>query len=113
MMLEPAEAEVLALEATSFARALMDPAAQERYLRLGSAANEGSIPEELVAPLQTMLELIFERGQPSNRAVLQAQCQRYTRPEGSDTHRLVFGLLERGNLLLAVLTPHYLATWGL
>jgi hypothetical protein len=47
------------------------------------------------------------------RAVLQAQCHRYGRPEGSDTHRLVFGLLERGGLLLVVLTPHYLATWGL
>jgi hypothetical protein len=29
-------------------------------------------------------------------AVLQGQCQRYGRPEGSDTHRLVFGLLARG-----------------
>jgi hypothetical protein len=47
------------------------------------------------------------------RRVLQAQCQRYDRPEGSDTYRLVFDLLERGDLLLAVLTPHYLATWGL
>ena len=47
------------------------------------------------------------------RAVLQAQCQRYARPEGSDTYRLVFGLWERGDLLLAVLTPYYLATWGL
>jgi hypothetical protein len=47
------------------------------------------------------------------RTVLQAQCQRYARPEGSDTHRLVFGLWARGGLLLAVLTPHYLATWGL
>jgi hypothetical protein len=26
---------------------------------------------------------------------------------------VVFDLLERGGLLLAVLTPHYLATWGL
>jgi hypothetical protein len=47
------------------------------------------------------------------RAVLQVQCQHYARPEGSDTYRLVFGLLERGGLLLTVLTPHYLATWGL
>lgn len=47
------------------------------------------------------------------REVLHAQCQRYARPEGSDTHRLVFDLLERGDLLLAVLAPHYLATWGL
>jgi hypothetical protein len=47
------------------------------------------------------------------REVLQAQCQRYARPEGSDTYRLVFDLLESGDLLLAVLTPQYLATWGL
>lgn len=47
------------------------------------------------------------------RRVLQAQCQRYARPQGSDTYHLVFNLLERGGLLLAVLAPHYLATWGL
>lgn len=47
------------------------------------------------------------------REVLQAQCRRYARPEGSDTYRLVFDLLESGGLLLAALTPHYLATWGL
>jgi Pyridoxamine 5'-phosphate oxidase len=47
------------------------------------------------------------------RSVLQAQCTRYARPPDSETYRLVFGLLETGNLVLAVLTPHYLATWGL
>jgi hypothetical protein len=63
---------VLALEATSFARALPDPHAQQRYLRLAACAAEGNVPRELVAALQTMLELVFEKGRPSNRAVLQA-----------------------------------------
>jgi hypothetical protein len=47
------------------------------------------------------------------RGVLQTQCTRYARSPDSETYRLVFGLLETGNLVLAVLTPHYLATWGL
>jgi hypothetical protein len=47
------------------------------------------------------------------RAVLQGQCARYARSPDSETYRLVFGLLETGGLVLAVLTPHYLATWGL
>jgi nitroimidazol reductase NimA-like FMN-containing flavoprotein (pyridoxamine 5'-phosphate oxidase superfamily) len=47
------------------------------------------------------------------RAVLQAQRTRYSRPPDSETYRLVFGLLETGGLVLAVLRPHYLATWGL
>jgi hypothetical protein len=71
--LRPAEAEVLALDARAFAAAIGDPATRERYLRLAAAAvDEGSIPEPLVAPLETMLELLFEKGRPSNRAVLQA-----------------------------------------
>ena len=47
------------------------------------------------------------------RVVLQAQCTRYARPPDSETYRLVFGLLETGGLTLAMLTPRYLATWGL
>jgi hypothetical protein len=69
--LEPAEAEVVSLEATAFARALPDPAAQARYEALAVAARAGAIPEELMGPLQTMVELVFERGRPTNRAVLQ------------------------------------------
>ena len=72
MKLEPAEAEVLALDARAFAAALGEPSARERYLRLASAAAEGSIPDDLVPGLETMLELVFEKGRPSNRAVLQA-----------------------------------------
>jgi Pyridoxamine 5'-phosphate oxidase len=47
------------------------------------------------------------------RDVLRAQCEHYARPEGSETYRRLFGLLEAGGLVLAFLTPHYLATWGL
>jgi hypothetical protein len=47
------------------------------------------------------------------RMVLQTQCTHYARPPESETYRLLFGLLETGGLALAVLTPHYLATWGL
>ena len=72
MDLEPAEAEVVSLEAAAFARALPDPSARTRYERLASAAAEGALPEDLVGPLETMLELVFERGRPSNRAVLQS-----------------------------------------
>jgi hypothetical protein len=47
------------------------------------------------------------------RAVLQAQCLHYNRPPDSETYRLLFGLLDTGGLVLAVLTPQYLAAWGL
>jgi len=70
--LEPGEAEVLAGEAAAFARALPDSAAQARFAALASEAATGELADDLVAPLQTMLELVFERGQPSNRAVLQS-----------------------------------------
>ena len=72
MKLEPAEAEVLATDAAAFAGALADPTAQARYLRLAEAAATGEIPDELVPAVETMLELLFDRGRPSNRAVLQA-----------------------------------------
>jgi hypothetical protein len=70
--LEPAEAEILALDANAFARALSDPAARTRYEQLAAAASEGSVPSSLVGALETMLELLFEKGRPSNRAILQS-----------------------------------------
>jgi len=72
MDLSASEAEVVALEAAAFARALPDPAARARYEALASAARSGTLPDELVGPLQTMLELVFDTGRPTNRAVLQA-----------------------------------------
>jgi hypothetical protein len=71
LRLEPAEAEVLAADAAEFAAALRDANAQARYLRLASAAAAGSVPADLVPALETMLELLFDKGRPSNRAVLQ------------------------------------------
>jgi hypothetical protein len=70
--LEAAEAEVLAADASNFAGALRDAGVQERYLRLASAAASGAVPSDLVPALETMLELLFEKGSVSNRAVLQA-----------------------------------------
>lgn len=70
--MDAAEGEVLAVDAAAFALALSDPAAKARYERLTSAAAAGTIPEDLVPALEAMLELLFEKGRPSNPAVLQA-----------------------------------------
>jgi hypothetical protein len=70
--LAPAEAEVLANDAGAFAHALADQIARARYARVAEAAAGGEVPDELVPAVETMLELIFEKGRPSNRAVLQA-----------------------------------------
>jgi hypothetical protein len=72
LRLERAEADVLAADAQAFARGLSDPSVAGRYLRLASAAAEGAVPDELVPALEAMLELLFEKGRPSNRAVLQS-----------------------------------------
>jgi hypothetical protein len=70
--LEPAEGEVLASDTRAFASALPDPTARERFIRLADSAFLGDVPEDLVPTLETMLELLFERGRPSNPAVLQS-----------------------------------------
>jgi hypothetical protein len=72
LRLEPAEADVLAADAQAFARGLSDPTVAGRYLRLALAAAEGAVPDELVPALEAMLELVFDKGRPSNRAVLQS-----------------------------------------
>jgi hypothetical protein len=72
LKLEPAEAEVLATDAAAFAGALADANAQARYVRLSEVAAAGEVPDELVPAVETMLELLFDRGRPSNRVVLQA-----------------------------------------
>src|ERR1700694_2006881 len=71
LRLDSSEAEILAGDAADFASALRDASAQARYLRLASAASSGVVPVDLVPALETMLELLFEKGRPSNRAVLQ------------------------------------------
>jgi hypothetical protein len=47
------------------------------------------------------------------RDVVQAQCDHYAGAGDTATHRFLLGMVERGELLLAVLAPQYLATWGL
>jgi hypothetical protein len=72
LVLEAAEADVLAADAATFANAMRDANAQARYLRLAATAAAGAVPAELLPALETMLELLFDKGRPSNRAVLQA-----------------------------------------
>ena len=72
MQLSAAEADVLASDARAFAAALPDTVARERYVRLAASASEGAVADEFVPALETMLELLFERGKPSNPAVLQS-----------------------------------------
>jgi hypothetical protein len=72
LKLQPAEAEVLAADAATFASALADANAQARFQRVAEAAASGEMPDELVPAVEAMLELIFDKGRPSNRAVLQA-----------------------------------------
>ena len=45
--------------------------------------------------------------------VMQAQCDRYTGVGDNETRRFLMDMVEAGDLVLAVLTPRYLATWGL
>jgi hypothetical protein len=47
------------------------------------------------------------------REVVQAQCDHYMGAGDSATHRFLLGMVERGELILALLTPHALVTWGL
>ena len=47
------------------------------------------------------------------RDVVQAQCDHYAGAGDTATHRFMLGMVERGELLLAILTPQYVATWGL
>ena len=72
LKLEPAEADVLAADAAAFARAIPDPSARPRFEQLAAAAVDGEVPENLIASLEMMLELLFDKGRPSNRAVLEA-----------------------------------------
>ena len=47
------------------------------------------------------------------RKVMQDQWDRYTGGRDNETRRSMMGMVEAGDLVLAILTPRYLATWGL
>jgi hypothetical protein len=47
------------------------------------------------------------------REVVQAQCDRYTGRGENETRRFMMRMVEAEDLVLAVLAPRYLATWGL
>lgn len=84
LTLSSGEADVLSTDAAMFARALADPSARQRYERLAASAASGVVSHDLIAALETMLELLFEKGRPSNPAVLQAIYART--PRGRSLH---------------------------
>jgi len=47
------------------------------------------------------------------RRVIQDQWGRYTGGSDTEARRALMGMVETGDLILAILTPRYLATWGL
>jgi len=47
------------------------------------------------------------------REVTREQCDRYTGTGDNASRRFLMGMVEAGELVLAILTPRYLATWGL
>jgi hypothetical protein len=47
------------------------------------------------------------------RQVVQAQCDAYAGAGYTDTHRFLLGMVDRGEMILIGLAPHYLAAWGL
>ncbi len=55
----------------------------------------------------------IEPDQDRLRLVTGAQCDRYTGVGDNETRRFLMRMVETGDLVLAVLTPRYLATWGL
>ena len=72
LKLEAAEAEVLAADAADFAGALRDGDARPATCGWRRPRPVVRVPDDLLPALETMLELLFEKGRPSNRAVLQA-----------------------------------------
>ena len=60
LVLDTLASEVLAEEAAAFARVLREPDARARYAELADAARQGSVPEQLVPALETMLELVLQ-----------------------------------------------------
>ena len=65
--LQPTEQEILAQDVPAFARTLKDPASRERYAALAEAVETGTVPAELQAPLETMLELALQTKAIRNR----------------------------------------------
>ena len=55
----------------------------------------------------------IDPGRERLRKVMQDQWDRYTAGSNTETRRVLMGMVEAGDLVLAILTPRYLATWGL
>jgi hypothetical protein len=82
LSLSPLEHELLEAELADFAAVLPDPAARARYAELAAAVQQGEIPASLVAPLETMLDLVL-------------QTQRVRRRHGAEADTALQDLLAR------------------
>jgi hypothetical protein len=70
LTLEPAEREVLAAEARAFAARVSDPETRARYFALTEAAEQGTVPAELVRSVEALIDLLLQRGRPLAEPVL-------------------------------------------
>jgi hypothetical protein len=70
---------VVAREAAAFAQALPDEGMRARYSALAAAASARAVPPDLLGALETLLEMLFDTGRVSNRAVLQSVFSRTPR----------------------------------
>lgn len=82
LALSDAERELLAAEIPLFAATLKDPVTRDRYTQLAIAVGDGTVPGPLVAPLETMLELLL-------------QAQRIRREHGPDGESTLLRLFQR------------------
>ena len=82
LSLSPLEQELLDAELADFAAVLPDPSARARYAELAAAVQQAEIPVPLLAPLETMLELVL-------------QTQRVRRRHGAEADGALHDLLAR------------------
>jgi hypothetical protein len=62
-----------------FADALGDPGSRARYTQLADAASVGTVPPELVGPLEVMLDLLLQRAPTDSEPILLSIFQRTPR----------------------------------
>jgi hypothetical protein len=79
LALDETERVMLAARARAFASALNEPAARARYDRLTDAVASGSIPPDLIGPLELMLDLLLQKAPTDSEPVLQSVFQRTPR----------------------------------
>jgi hypothetical protein len=70
LALADAERDILSHRVRAFAEALTDAGARDRYERLAAAAANGSIPSDLIGPLELVLDLLLQKAPTDSEPVL-------------------------------------------